>query len=350
MKIFNKHISNTLVVLLLSLLIISCNKEKENEEMPKGKYSTGLFIVNEGPFGSGTGTITFISESGELVQDVYALENGGAFLGNIAQSMIKYKDKYFISVNNANKIVIVNASDFKFITEITGIELPRYFASDGDRLFVSSWGADFNSGKIYELDGETNSIKASFETGGAPEEIHLTGRILYVPLASVLFSSREMRIHDINTPGFDLLDVHYLCDNPISIKSGPENHDYLLCRGNTDWNDPSNNSEGRIIRFLNGNFVGAFSVPNGSNSLTSDLHYIAQGAVWNFIGLDNGISIKRVEGFYHRIGTGLNYFDLVLCDAGDFQSQGKIEILESGSTNKKEYSAGVIPGFVYVSE
>ena len=127
--------------------ILACSKD---ENSVSNNYTTGTFVVNEGPFQTGTGTITYYDGT-NAIQNVFEKENNDNVLGNIAQSMIKFNDKYFISINNANKIQIVNAKTFRAIGSIKVI-LPRFFAANNTKLYVSSWELGLKSGAINEID------------------------------------------------------------------------------------------------------------------------------------------------------------------------------------------------------
>jgi len=119
------------IILVFSFYwLISCSKE----DVPvTTDFSKGIFVVNEGPFNSGTGTITY-RDAIDTIQDVFGRQNAGKSLGNIAQSMIKFDDKYYVSINNGAKIQVINSKDFKSVTEISGIDAPRFFATDNKKL------------------------------------------------------------------------------------------------------------------------------------------------------------------------------------------------------------------------
>ncbi|MFM7288597.1 MAG: hypothetical protein ACKO18_04370, partial [Bacteroidota bacterium] len=89
-----------------TLLFSSCTKEEVPS--PTSNYSRGFWVVNEGPFGSGTGTLTWIARNGSrLEQDVFGRVNQRP-LGNIAQSMQGLGNLGLIAVNNAGKLEWVN--------------------------------------------------------------------------------------------------------------------------------------------------------------------------------------------------------------------------------------------------
>ena len=80
-----------LYTLLLTALWLfsSCNTTTTCEDcpLPNGDYSSGIFVVNEGPFG-GTGTISWYNPAtGEVQDSIFEKANNGAKLGQFVQSL-----------------------------------------------------------------------------------------------------------------------------------------------------------------------------------------------------------------------------------------------------------------------
>ena len=109
---------NFAILLLAITFLFGCKKDKENNA--SGDYTKGLFVVNQGKFQSGTGTITYVSEK-DSITDLFTQQNAGHILGNIAQSMIKFGDYYLVAINNGSKVQVLNAKDFTHKGEINGI-------------------------------------------------------------------------------------------------------------------------------------------------------------------------------------------------------------------------------------
>lgn len=161
---------------LFLLLAVLAGCEKSNEDKPAGQWDNAVFIINEGPFQNGTGTImAFDRDSGAVSDDLFEAANGNP-IGNIVQSMTVYDGRAYIMVNNANKIEIVNVNDFKSVATIDSITLPRYFLGlDNSSGLVSCWD---NTVKIINLDDF--SIRQSIETGTGPDEMVRAGDWIFV--------------------------------------------------------------------------------------------------------------------------------------------------------------------------
>lgn len=71
-----------------------------------------MFVINEGNFGSGNASVSlFDPAKNEVVEDFYKTQNSAA-LGDVAQSMSRVNDNYYVVVNNSAKILVCD-KDFK---------------------------------------------------------------------------------------------------------------------------------------------------------------------------------------------------------------------------------------------
>ena len=135
-------IKQTLIPLcVLCLLFISCSDN--DPKKPSGKFSGGVFVVNEGSFGNANGSISFIDNEGNVINNIFSESNDGRLLGDVVQSMHVTNDKAFIVVNNSNKVEVVDVNSFESLYTIEDIILPRYLVSQGNIGYLSRWSVDF---------------------------------------------------------------------------------------------------------------------------------------------------------------------------------------------------------------
>ena len=134
-------------------ILSSCDKDNsEPTPNPDSGFVNGYYIVNEGPFMTGTGTIDFVTRDGKKYPDIFQTENEGQILGNLVHSVSVFDSKTYIVVNNDNKIVIVDTKTFKKLEAIENLPSPRYIIkADDENAFVSC--IDDNSVKIINLNG-----------------------------------------------------------------------------------------------------------------------------------------------------------------------------------------------------
>ena len=121
------------------LLMVSCDEDPK----PSGKYDNGAFVVNEGAFLAGNGSITFYNYASEEAEQNIFLNAAGAFAGDVVQSMTFHNDVAFIVVNGDSKIEVANAATFESLETIEDvlIDKPRYVEVINDKAYISVWGA-----------------------------------------------------------------------------------------------------------------------------------------------------------------------------------------------------------------
>lgn len=178
--------SKFLTVPVLALLALAgCSPDKAVVVAP-ATDTNNVFVLNEGPFssGSGIGTVSLFDKATKAVTlDLFQSVNGsGRRLGNIVQSMAVRDKRGYIVVNGSNKVEVVSLPDFKSVGVIDGLKSPRYFLPiSTSRAYVTQWGnyATVRAGiKIVDL--ITNAVVDSIATGESPERLTLAGGKVFV--------------------------------------------------------------------------------------------------------------------------------------------------------------------------
>lgn len=335
-------LSNLLLFSLLGLMLTSCDPDDETPFT----YNSGVLVVNEGPFQTGTGTITYFNqEKDTLLQDIFSITNGGASLGNIVQSLTVIGDEAYIVVNNAGKIVVVDAETFVFKREITGFELPRYIVDAGNgKAFVTQWGSDGLTGAVKVIDLAAGTITNTIATGQGPETMLKDGNTVYVCNSGGF--GRDSTIVAIDISSEAITDRDTVGDNPENIIKSQFSGIWVLCRGHSDWSNPALNTPGSVWPL--GADLPVFYVGNGTSSLVSD-------AFGNMFFLDNGNLVKATLSDRDTLAQSFNYYSLgfdaktnrlYVADAGDFASAGEVKIWQSsqsGVDSLTKFRAGIIP-------
>ncbi|WP_316839622.1 DUF5074 domain-containing protein [Pedobacter gandavensis] len=160
---------------LLSAALFSCKKDTEQVviidpiETP-GKYQNGFFIINEGWFGHGTGSVSFYdAANGTLKDSVFQKENDGKGF-EPTSSTVQYgtvfnKNLYIIS-KAKGPVVVTDAKTMKEVGRIPA-------SSEYDwRAFV---GIDENNGLLSSSDGiylvNLKTLKPTFKLIGTKGQI-----------------------------------------------------------------------------------------------------------------------------------------------------------------------------------
>lgn len=132
--------SSTLAVAGLALMTFTAcrNDEPIAAPAPLGDYENGILVANEGNFGKPNASLSFIpNDLSRIDNDLYKRVNGED-LGDVLQHIAFNGDEAWLVVNNSNKIVIVNRYTLKKITEITGVNQPRYITFAAGNAYVTS--------------------------------------------------------------------------------------------------------------------------------------------------------------------------------------------------------------------
>ena len=113
MKNFKHFIYSTLTIVLAS-----CQPDPAN---PLNQdYRNGVLVVNEGPFQTGTGTLSFAhfkrsaSDSTYAFLDVFQTVNGRV-MGNIAQSAVRVGNHVLVAVNLAGTVELLDAKTMELV-------------------------------------------------------------------------------------------------------------------------------------------------------------------------------------------------------------------------------------------
>lgn len=139
-----KHL---LFALSILFLLSSCEDDSDCCTVPetRSEYESGLFVLNEGNFGSGNASVSFISKDWSEMQDQIFKKTNAEDLGDTAQSIELHEDLAVIVVNVSNKIEVVNRFSFESIQTITSnLDNPRFAEVFGKKLYVSNWGDGMN--------------------------------------------------------------------------------------------------------------------------------------------------------------------------------------------------------------
>jgi hypothetical protein len=348
MKVSFRLLFSALLLSALSLTIISC--EKNDPILAKTRYEQGVFIVNEGPFMSGTGTITYYNpDSNIVVQDVFGVENSGTSLGNVAQSMTFHNDKAYCVVNNANKVVVLNAKTMKLEGVIEGLGFPRYFLGiSNTKAYISQWGTDGVSGCIKVIDLVTNKVTKTVTVGLG------TDRMLKQPSKNRVFVVNENgydfsnQITEINTETDEVVQHFTVGYNPNSLVWDiSAQRPIVLCGGK--WDDSSD--FGRISLIRDTDALKIRETNNGSKDLcvnkSGTLYYYTDGTSVFEKDVEPDNAPKKI---FDQACYGL-FFDqkneLFYClDAKDYTTEGELVIRKLDGTIVKKIATGVAPSEV----
>lgn len=320
----------------------SCKKEDPVDETTV--YEDGFFIVNEGPFQTGSGTISFYSrKTGEVSNKIFESANNGEELGNIVQSMTIHNGLAYIVVNNSNKIVIADAKTFKKTGEITGLEFPRYFLPVNDeKAFISQWGADGMTGSIKVVNLVNKSISKTIATRPGPETLMQVGDFVYVANSGGFATDSVISKIDIATETIvKTIEVGNRPENIVQDKNGD-----LWALGYGDFNAWTN---GALAKISGDNLEFEIETTVGAERLTinpegDELFFIMDGATHSHSISSNTLSgVPFIPRYFYGLGFDPETGNLIALDPKDFQQDGQMIFYNDSGAALDSMRVGQLP-------
>lgn len=166
-----RNLFGWLCVLALGVASVSCsdddpewNDDGSKIDLPHNR----VYILNEGSQNKNNAGIAFYApkNDAEKIVDIFYEQNGKR-LGEIAQSMIEYRDKIYVAVYGSNYLARLNAAcveeaSVSFVNDPDLSAGIRYIDAEGGYIYASFYG-----GVVAKINANTLVVEAKLKTGGA---------------------------------------------------------------------------------------------------------------------------------------------------------------------------------------
>lgn len=347
------------LIFIVITAFYACEKDNQNTEpdvIPDQGYINGIYIVNEGPFMTGTGTIDFLTRDGKKYQNIYLTSNNGQVLGNLVQSIAIIGNKTYIIVNNDNKIEVVDTKTFQKSSTIENLPSPRYIISPGNNeAYITCWGD--NSVKIINLNGF--EIIGSIPVNAPEKMFNLDNQQIWVLSQGGLSVDSTISIIDVASKS--IVQTIPVYPQPSGIQQDINGNIWVMCTGRNAWH-PGGESEGHLVCInpLDYSLIKDIEFPEKTlhpeeleiNSSKDILYYRYPGGIYK-IGIDSampetGPLISRPNGFYTISYDP--YEDILYgSDPLDYTQNGWIyKYNANDGASIDSIPAGIIPGEIYI--
>ena len=344
-----KTINKITTLIIASLVISSCTKDS-NPPDSNGIYDDGYFVTNEGNFGSGNGSISFVSSDGIVENNVFVTTNSFP-LGDVVQSMSIIDENAYIVVNNSSKIEVASIDSMISVGTIEDIISPRYIIEvSNTKAYISDWG----SNSIHVLDLNNLEILSTISVGNGPEKMIYSNGYVYV--CNVGGWGYEKTISVIDASNDLLINTIEVGDKPNSIVTDVNDNIWVLCGGYTEydanWNVVSQ-SAGSLVKITNNSIVSTFNFDvgnspsdliindNGTSLFYSDGSWSKNVYKFNISDLDLPTTPIISRNFY---GLGYNDGYIYGSDAVDYVQNGWSYKYNESGTIVDSVQVGIIPG------
>lgn len=347
----------------------SCEEEKVEpvivEEDPKvrGPFDQkGVFILNEGNYGTPNGSISFLSDSAghEVKNYIFTAANGGRPLGDVIQDMVLHDTLAYVVANNSNKIEVVNAYTFKTVAVIEGLQQPRYFAAlNGNKGYVTEWVAYGGNGRVSVIDLKTNKVIKTIEVGTMPEQLIVANGKLIVA------NGGDNTLSIINTSADIVETTIEVIDGPSNLVKDKDQNIWILSTGKIvytdDWSaiDYTKTTAGALSKLNTSTFKieQKFVVPSNQsmpknlavNGTGDKLYFNYQNKTYEHpvsaTSLGSTVIINRD---FYSLGIDPENGNIFGSDENNFSGSGTVFIYSPAGQKIREFKAGIAPnGFVF---
>lgn len=347
------------VAFISAIFLTACSNDDENTEAPLGNYDNGVLILNQGGFGNGNASISYVSEDFVTQQNnIFSLVNPTITLGDTAQDIGFYQDLAFIVLNVSNKIEIVNRYTMAHVATISsGLDNPRFIAFSNGKGFVTNWADGTNTSDDYVavVNLSTYAVSSTIAVAEGPEKIIENNNKLYVAHAGGFNFGNTISV--INAATNSLQTTINVGDVPNSLKI-KDNSLYVICGGKPSY--ATTETAGSLVKInlsnnLVSNIINFTATTHPSNLIINgnNMYYTVDDAVFktslNVTTLPSTpLFTTTSQGVYGVYSFAVENDKIYVGDAGDYNSNGKVYIYSEAGILENQYTVGVIPaGFFF---
>jgi len=345
-------------ILSLGLLFHACSEDNDSPEQifvplpPVVQEVTEpqVLVLNEGNFLSGNGSVSFYNAEDDLLfNKVFQSNNAGRLLGDVVQSMVEIDNKYFIVINNSNKIEVVNKMDFSSLGKIDPINQPRFILPiSSTKAYVSeiSFGGQ---GVIHIIDPSSLSKTSQISTIGWTEEMIMSNGRAYI----CNVSNNNVAVYDVNV---DTLITEIPAGvQPQHIAMDKNGMLWVASSGGFNQSNPAltqiNPKNNTVVKKLEFNDVSKSISEIEFNKEGDQLIYL-MGDLFKVsidaTDLPTTPFISANSRTFYGLGVHPKSGDIYVSDAIDFSQKGTVYRYDKSGNEITNFKADVIPGAFFM--
>jgi YVTN family beta-propeller protein len=335
------------IAILAALLSVSCERSPGPviiDLTGSAVQGAGVFILNEGNFRAGNGSLSFFSYDSAKVMNHLFSEINKYPLGDVPYSMEISGDRAYIIVNNSGKIEVVMANTLESVKTISGLNSPRYIGFlDNNKAYVTSLWSD----SVTIIDLQSLLIEGYINIRRSSEAIAVAG---YQAFIASWAGSNEIMV--INTMDNSVADSIIVGSEPESMVVDKNNTLWVLCNGG--W-ARENFAEMVAIDTQTGEIVKRFVFPKITDSPTclkinkngDSLYYLHKGVRRMSVTdpeLPADVLIPETGRLFYKLGVFPDNGDIFVTDVVDYQSKGYVLRYQRNGLLISVMESDIIPG------
>jgi YVTN family beta-propeller protein len=346
------------VAFVSAVFFVSCTDDNDQVEVPLGAYDNGVLILNEGGFGKGNASVSYLSDDFITQQNnIFSLVNPAVILGDTAQNIGFYGDLAFIVLNGSNKIEVVNRYTMKQVATIkTGLINPRYIAFSNGKGFVTNWGDGGNTADdfVAVVNLSNYTVSSTITVIEGPEMIVANNSKLYIAHKGGYGYGNTISVIDAAVN--KVLTKVTVGDVPNSLEVS-DGSLYVLCGGKPSYSKAETAGSFVKLNLSNNTVSSTISFPDKTHPSNLD---VVDSNIFYTVGSDifkstlsattlpsSKLFSTTAQGVYGVYSFAVNNNKIYVGDAGDYSSNGKVYVYSSTGAIEKTYTVGVIPAGFY---
>jgi hypothetical protein len=298
-----------------------------------------IYILNEGNFGSGNGSITrYDINTKSSSTGIFQAQNGIP-LGDIPQDMIRLGDEYWISVNNSGKVLVCD-TNFNLLNQIMGLGSPRFLKAFGSKVLCT----DLYGNGVHILDPSSYSKTGFIPVSDWTEQLEVVGNECWIS------GVNTGRVYTINQQ-FNLVDSISLSKGPGKAIKDQNDLVWIMCSGGYQDQQPVlyqlNPQNKQVLQQYNfggiNNSPGSLQVNAAMDSL-----FFLSGGIWTS-SIYNAGSFHSVYNGNHTY-YGLKYLGqnrMIFTDAKNYAINGWAYVLSTAGSIIDSLECDIIPGTIF---
>ena len=336
-----------------ALTFSSCSSDDDDlafEPHSTEDFEDGILILNEGSFGGGNASLSFLDEGGVVQNNVYQSVNG-SLLGDTGQSMHAEDDRIFIVLNGSGTVEVANRYTLERIGTISsGLSNPRYFLIENGKGFVSNWGdpADPSDDFVAVINLNNYSVETTIPVAEGPEKMVSENGKVYVAHAGGWNQGNSVSV--INAFTNTVSQTIEVGDVPDSMVE--ENGKlYVLSSGIPAWTGNETGGSLHVVDLSTDLLIFSSQLGNSSHPMhlsysNNRFYYTMNSEIYSFDPASPELSDSPLFSVSEpNVIYGFSVKDqrIYITDAVDFASNGKLWIYDVTGNLLSDHSMGLLP-------
>lgn len=346
---------NTIIVSAALVLAVACKKDEKPKPVTPATYSSGVLISNEGPFASGSGTLSWYNNATNEVENNVFQQVNNVPIGNVFQSISvdHLLNRAYLVVNNSQKVIVTNLDNMTYLGEITGFSTPRYLhKTDVAKAYVTDW----TSNTVAVVDLNALQITQTLAAGNGPERMLALGSRMYVSNSGGFGIDSTLTV--INMLTDQVQGSIVVGHNPHSMVTDANGALWVLCSGYNDFANPANSTNGKLLKIdpTTGTIAQTYVFPSNSNHPTqlcrnaagTMLYWLSNGYAGEVYAMNISApqlpAAAHISGSFYALNVDPVSDEIYTTDALDFQQDGILRRYLNDGTQTDSVRVGLIPG------